>query len=167
MAGLQNVSRDGFAYVFIDPSPQSLKSYLDVGSPLHMELTQVLVWSFDYLLGNNDTKKYKPNWKAVLFYRGVDAGDLRIPYLKEHSSVHAVKADGGELGKPGYELRMPIELAERFIKQSTDEGMTVFDPFARQGTFLLAAKKHSRNAVGYETDESLVEEAVKRGCTRQ
>ena len=163
---LSGVRHSGFAYVFVDPSPDNLIEYLSASIPMNVELAQVLVWSFDYVVGNNDRTRYKPSWKAVLFYRGTEARELRFPYIKERNAVQCVNAEGGELGKPGYDLRMPMELAERIIKQSTRDGDMVFDPFSRNGTFLLAAKKLGRDAIGYEDDPSLVDNAVSRGVDR-
>ncbi len=44
----------------------------------------------------------------------------------------------------------PVELGVFLIRQSTDEGELVLDPFAGVGTFLLAAGQIKRNVVGYE-----------------
>lgn len=159
---LFGVRQTGHAYVFVDPDPETLCTYLSADLPTNVELCQVLVWSFDYILGNNDWSRYKPSWKAILFYRGIEARDLRFPYLKERNAVHSVKAEGGGLGDKEYKLRMPIELAKRLISQSTQEGDLVFDPFAKEGTFLVAAAELGRDAIGYEDDESLVELAASR-----
>lgn len=159
---LFGVRQTGHAYVFVDPDPETLCTYLSADLPTNVELCQVLVWSFDYILGNNDWSRYKPSWKAILFYRGIEAKDLRFPYLKERNAVHSVNAEGGGLGDKEFKLRMPIELAKRLISQSTQEGDLVFDPFAKEGTFLVAAAELGRDAIGYEDDESLVELAASR-----
>lgn len=160
---LNGVRHTGFAYVFVSPRPDVLTNYLIADVPLNVELSQVLVWSFDYVLGNADRGRYKPSWKAILFYRGTDAGSLDFPRIEERSSVHVMNADNDGLGKPGYELRMPMGLAQRFIRQSTKEGELVFDPFANNGTFLEAAAITGRDAIGYESDELKVEEMRRRG----
>ena len=164
---LSGVRRSGHAYVFITPSPKNLSDYINASIPVGMELAQVLVWSFDYIVGNNDWSRYKPSWKAILYYRGADASDLRFPYLKERNAVHSINAEGGETGKREFELRMPIELAKRLISQSTKEGDLVFDPFAKYGAFLIGAMEIGRDAIGYETNELMVAEAIKKGCVRR
>ena len=45
---------------------------------------------------------------------------------------------------------MPIELAEKMIKRSSDKGGVVLDPFAGSGTTLLAAKNLERQWIGIE-----------------
>lgn len=48
---------------------------------------------------------------------------------------------------------IPLELAERLIKSTTNEGDTVCDPYMGSGTFGIAAKKLNRNFIGIELDE--------------
>lgn len=47
----------------------------------------------------------------------------------------------------------PVEMIERIIKMSTNEGDTVLDPFLGSGTTLLAAKRLGRKGIGFELDE--------------
>jgi DNA modification methylase len=126
----------------------------------------VLTWKFTYLLGNDNRNVYKPDCKYILFYRGVNAPELKHLYSDEWTSVHVMDADGGSLADPDYELRFPIKLAARFIQHSTSDGQTVYDPFARYGTILLAAKKLGRGAIGYESDAKMAEKAYERGIER-
>lgn len=46
----------------------------------------------------------------------------------------------------------PVELALRCIRPSTDEGMTVLDPFAGSGTTGVACIQTGRNFIGVEID---------------
>jgi DNA modification methylase len=50
----------------------------------------------------------------------------------------------------------PISLAKRVISLFTHEGELVLDPFVGSGTTLLAARDLSRNAVGFDLQESYV-----------
>lgn len=55
----------------------------------------------------------------------------------------------------------PPELAERAIKNSTDEGDIVLDPFAGSGSTLVAAHRAGRVGVGCEWEAGYVAEALK------
>ena len=57
---------------------------------------------------------------------------------------------------------VPLELMEKIIKATTEEGDIICDPFAGSGTTLLAAKNLKRNYIGIEMDEEYVSIARKR-----
>lgn len=56
----------------------------------------------------------------------------------------------------------PIDLVERHIKHSSNEGDIVLDPFVGSGTTCVAAKKTNRNYIGFEIDKNYHEIATKR-----
>jgi len=56
----------------------------------------------------------------------------------------------------------PIPLMERLIRASTNEGMTVIDPFMGSGTTLRSAKDLGRKAVGIEINQAYCEIAANR-----
>lgn len=56
----------------------------------------------------------------------------------------------------------PLPLMERLITASSDEGMTVLDPFAGSGSTLVAGDNLNRNYIGFEIDEEYYEVAQKR-----
>jgi site-specific DNA-methyltransferase (adenine-specific) len=56
----------------------------------------------------------------------------------------------------------PVNLCRRFIKNSTNEGDLVFDPFAGSGTTLVAAKQTRRRYLGCEINPEYVETIKRR-----
>ena len=52
--------------------------------------------------------------------------------------------------KTAHPAQFPIELAERCVLAHTDEGDTVYDPYAGVGSSLIAALKRNRKAIGSE-----------------
>ena len=161
---LQYVRADGFAYVFIGAYPDEMRAYLNIEPPAHMELVQVLVWTYKNTLGNNPKDRYKQNYQACLFYRGKDAPALDCPLTNEQWAVQEINAPDGRQFDRYHAWQKPMEIAERFIRHSTKAGDTVFDPFACTGTFLLAAAKLGRKAYGFEINPENAEIAIKRGC---
>ena len=161
---LDNVRDDGFAYVFIGAYPNELKAYLNIAPPSHMELVQVLIWSYKNTLGNNPKDRYKQNYQACLFYRGKNAPALDCPMTNEQWAVQEINAPDGRQGDRFHAWQKPMEIAERFIRHSTKAGDMVFDPFACTGTFLLAAAKLGRKSFGIEINPENAEIAIKRGC---
>lgn len=161
---LLGVKDTGFAYVFIGAYPQELAAYLNAQTPGHIHLEQVLVWTYKNTLGQNPKDRYKQNWQACLFYRGVNAPVLDCPLTNEQWAVQEINAPDGRMGDRYHAWQKPMEIAERFIRHSTRPGAIVFDPFACTGTFLLAAAKLGRIGRGFEINPENAAIAEKRGC---
>lgn len=161
---LDKVKPTGFAYIFIGAYPGELKAYLNVDTPKHITLEQVLVWTYKNTLGNNPKGRYKQNYQAILFYRGIDAPDLDCPLTTEQWAVQEINAPDGRQGDRYHAWQKPMEIAERFIRHSTKPGDLVFDPFACTGTFVLAAAKLGRRGIGCEIDRDNLQIAKSRGC---
>ena len=161
---LDNVKDTGFAYIFIGAYPEEARAYLNARIPKHIKLEQMLVWTYKNTLGNNPKNRYKLNYQFCLFYRGVNAPDLNCPLTTEQWAVQEINAPDGRQGDRYHAWQKPMEIAERFIRHSTQQGMTVFDPFACTGTFLLAAAKLGRKAYGFEINPDHAQIAFERGC---
>ena len=161
---LNKVKSTGFAYIFIGAYPEEVKAYLSAETPKHIELCQQLIWTYKNTLGNNPKDRYKQNYQICLFYRGVDAPLLNCPLTNEQWAVQEINAPDGRQGDRYHAWQKPIEIAERFIRHSTTQGQTVFDPFCCTGTFLLAAAKLGRKAEGVEINKNNALIAKNRGC---
>jgi site-specific DNA-methyltransferase (adenine-specific) len=158
-AALKKVKDTGFAFVFIGAYPEEVKAYLNIETP-----TQMLVWEYKNTLGQNPKERYKLNYQSILFYRMKNSGDLNIDLTSEQWAVQSINAPDGRLGDRYHEWQKPIELAERLIRHTTNEGAAIIDPFCCTGTFLLAAAKLNRNANGCDISKENLEIAIKRGC---
>jgi site-specific DNA-methyltransferase (adenine-specific) len=58
---------------------------------------------------------------------------------------------GGAANTP-HPTQKPVELIERLIQNTTNEGDTVLDPFLGSGTTLEAGRRTNRNVIGFEID---------------
>ncbi len=160
---LRYVKPTGSAYVFIGAYPEEQRAYLNVEVPKHIELRQILIWTYKNTLGANPKDRYKQNYQVCLFYRGIDAPSLDCPLTSEQWAVQEVNAPDGRQGDRYHAWQKPLELAERFIRHSTRQGDVVFDPFACTGTFLLAASKLGRMSYGFEINAENAKIAESRG----
>ena len=57
------------------------------------------------------------------------------------------------IGNKKHPTEKPVALMEQMIRNSSDEGDIVLDPFAGSGSTLVAAKNLHRNYIGYEIDK--------------
>lgn len=155
----------GRAYICIGAYPIELLAYLERLRDLGwIDRSQVLVWTYRNTLGPSPTHDYKLNWQAILYLRGVAASPLDCPVMLEQFSVQDINAPDGRLGDRYHAWQKPSELAERLVRHSTKPGDLVVDPFACTGTFLLAAAKLGRQAIGCDISAENLTIAEQRGC---
>lgn len=64
--------------------------------------------------------------------------------------------------KLSHPMQKPVDVIEKLILASTDEGHLVLDCFAGSGSTLIAAKQTGRKAIGIEIEESQCEIAANR-----
>lgn len=138
---LEQVTNDGFAYIFIDNSPDVLKAYLNISNTDNIQLVQILTLSIKNEQEQKCDDLYTQNSKLCLFYRGREAGNLDFSEAKKRKVFQTADS--------------LVEIAERFIKQSSKVKNTVFDPFAGKGDFLNVAIKNKRQCYGFSTEQNL------------
>lgn len=93
--------------------------------------------------------KYNSSGEAVLAKekKGVPMSDVwDIPFLNPKAKERV-----------GYPTQKPVELLERIISISTDEGDIILDPFCGSGTALVAAKLMNREGIGIDISREAVE----------
>lgn len=84
--------------------------------------------------------------------KGVPMSDVwEIPFLNPKAKE-----------RTGYPTQKPIELLERIIKISTDEGDCVLDPFCGSGTAMVSAKLLGRRYIGIDINPDAIAIASKR-----
>ena len=132
----------GGIYIFIEDSPSELKAYLDVKLP-----DEILVLKIKDA-GNSSDRIYQHHHKFCLFYK-CDK-ELQLNVGNNRNAIQTVTN--------------LTQSAEIFIKQATNENDTIFDPFAGEGDFILAATKLGRKAYGLEQDKDNIRVACEKGC---
>lgn len=81
-------------------------------------------------------------------------------FLAATLSVWDIRPESAK--RVGHPAPFPIELPGRFIELYTYAGDLVLDPFMGSGTTAVAAVRHGRHYVGYETDPAYAAIAEKR-----
>jgi hypothetical protein len=104
----------------------------------------------------------------IFYYRGPDAPAINKPGDGTHQyACQIVNAPDGRIGDRFHEWQKPMELIERFIRNSSNIGDFIFDPFAGTGTTILAAAKLGRKTDGCEIDKANVQICIERGCIHE
>jgi DNA modification methylase len=123
----------------------------------HLKFRNRLVW-----VKNNSTisPDSADNYMWVyedIFYATQD--DARALNSFEDNVLEYDRPDPGEYAHP---TEKPTPLISHLIKQSTDPGDTVLDPFMGSGTTAVAAIQNDRDYVGFEVDAENYREVIER-----
>lgn len=139
---------------------------------------ETILWftkSDDYVF-NLDDVRVPSKYPGKLHYKGAKKGQPSgNPLGKNPSDVWDVLKEDWETcvwdipnvksnhpEKSIHPCQFPIELVERCVLALTNEGDTVFDPFAGVGSSLVAAVMHDRRAFGVDREENYVIEGRER-----
>ena len=164
---------DGFTVMFfLDDILREYKRILKPNSALYI-FTRFDVMPYWWIKLKNyfDAKN-----QIVWFKGGGGMGDLKGNFSYNYESImfatngkHQIrgKRDGsvwqiGKCKQEFHETQKPVELIQKIIEHSSDEGMTVFDPFMGSGTTGVACKNLNRNFIGIELNEDYYLTAKKR-----
>lgn len=164
---------DGFTVMFfLDDILREYKRILKPNSALYI-FTRFDVMPYWWIKLKNyfDAKN-----QIVWFKGGGGMGDLKGNFSYNYESImfatngkHQIrgKRDGsvwqiGKCKQEFHETQKPVELIQKIIEHSSDEGMVVFDPFMGSGTTGVACVNTNRSFIGIEMDDKYFTIAEKR-----
>jgi len=161
---LKKVKSTGQAYVFIGNEPEEVLAYINLNKG-EMILEQILIWNYNNTGQRQPNTKYTSNYQICLYFRGKDASNINKPADgKEQYACQTMNAPDGRIGNRYHKWQKPIELIERLIKNSSNEGDFIVDPFAGSGTIILTAAKLGRKSIGFDIDGEAIKICIDRGC---
>jgi len=166
LSALKKVKPSGRAFIFIGAYPIEIKAYLDILlSQDKFILDSPLIWTYKNTHLLPPKSKYNLNYQAILHLYTEDSKPLNHNNItSETFAVQEFNAPDGRLGNRFHTWQKPMQLAEQLIRQTTEPGAKVLDLFACTGTFLVAAAKLGRQAVGCEISEENAKIAETLGC---
>lgn len=160
---LEKMRATGRAYIFFGAYPDEIMAYLACMSK-HSWVNglQLMGWTYKNTLGPEPRMGYTRNWQTIAYAHGPDAPPLNTDRLVEKVSIHEHAHPARSVNRV-HRWQKPDELAEMFIRHGSEPGQLVVDPFAGSGTFLAAAARLGRNALGSDVDAGAVDLAQDRG----
>lgn len=146
------LKNDTHCYIFTNTL--NLKEMLIESEKAGFKLHNLLVWE-----KNNCTPSqfYMKNCEYILFLRKGKA--KWINDIGGSKTVHQFK---NIIGHKTHPCEKPTDLLELYIKNSSQEGDIILDPFIGTGSTMMASKSLNRNYIGYEIDEEYYELAKNR-----
>lgn len=145
------LKEDSHCYLMINS--RNLKKLQVEAEKVGFKFQNLLVW-----IKNNVTpnKWYQQKFECILMLR-----KGRERYINDMGTSN-VFIYPNIMGNKLHPTEKPVELMRDFIKNSTNEGDKVLDPFMGSGSTCLAAKELNREYYGFEIDEKYYDIAKKR-----
>ena len=135
------LKEDTHCYIFINFI--NLKEMMEEAEKVGFKLHTLLVWK-----KNNKTPSrwYMKNQEYILFMRKGKAKPVKdsgIGHILEFNNI---------IGNKTHPCEKPVKLLEMLIKNSSEEGQVVFDPFMGTASLGIACLNTNRKFIGSEID---------------
>lgn len=127
---------------------EMLTAHRETGFDFH----NLLVWDKRSATAN---RWYMKNLEYIGFFKKGKAKAINDCSSKQLISMY-------QNDESDHPTEKPVELMKFYIKNSSNEGDTVFDPFLGSGTTGVAAIESGRKFIGIEKDERFFEMALNR-----
>lgn len=136
----------------------NLIEYLNVATECGFHFIKSLIWDKQTKIMG---RAYMSQFEYILFFRKGAFKKVNNCGVSDIISIRNTKPKD-EDGKNLHDTSKPIELMELLIKQSTNVGDLVMDPFMGIGSTAIACKNLDRDYFGFELDEHYFNIAQKR-----
>lgn len=143
---------DTHCYIMINA--RNLKELQQEAENVGFKFQQIIVWKKNNATPN---KYYLNNAEFILMLRKGKAKNINYMGTKNVLEINNIL--GGNKKHP---TEKPVELMEILIKNSSNEGDLVIDPFMGAGASGIACKNLNRNFIGIEIDEKYFNIAKER-----
>jgi DNA modification methylase len=144
---------DGAFYCFISWTQMSdwLLRYQQ-----YFKLQNILIWDKQKHSGCYSSQSWQFTYEGIFFG------------IKGKRKIRKYQRDILKSEEKGRRVAMqkPVDIIKQMIEASTDEGMTILDPFAGSGSTLVACKEMNRNYIGIEISPEyckIAEQRLKQG----
>ncbi len=149
---------DGWIYIFF---PHQKHHFFSEEKEVGIYYRTIFTW-----IKSNPPPSYrKYNWTSATETIWIGSkGMCRIPNFINQPDMrnHMTTPAKCNYGATDHPTEKPVELIERFILASTNEGDVVLDPFMGSGSIGVACKELGRNFIGIERDPKWYKVAKER-----
>ena len=118
----------------------------------YFKLQNIIVWDKQRHSGCYSSQSWQFTWEGIFY--GIKG---KRPIREYMPDVIKTEEKGKRIA-----MQKPVDIIEKLIKASSDEGQTILDPFAGSGSTLVACKNTNRNFIGIEINPEFSDLSKKR-----
>ena len=140
--------------IYIFCNGKQIEQYLDFFVKKHKCKYDILIWNKTNAMPCY-SNKYLTDKEYVMYFR---KGGLCSPKCYEDAkTIYQSSINAVDKKRYGHPTIKPLPFIIRMIKNSSNVGDLILDPFAGSGTTLVASKMLDRNFIGFEIEEKYVD----------
>lgn len=140
--------------IYIFCNGKQIEQYIDFFAKKHNCKYDILIWNKTNAMPCY-SNKYLTDKEYVLYFR---KGGLCSPKCYEDAkTVYQSSINAVDKKRYGHPTIKPLPFVIRMIKNSSNVGDLILDPFAGSGTTLVDSKILDRNFIGFEIEEKYVD----------
>ena len=142
------------SHCYIMTNDRNLQNFMNVFTNIGFNFCKLLIWDKQ----NKITNQYYMNQvEYILFmYKG------RNKQINNCGTSNLISVNNVKNKTHNHPTEKPVELMEILIKNSTNEGDLVLDPFVGVGATPVACQNLKRNFIGCEIDKKYYDTAMER-----
>ena len=146
------------AYFFCNK--EQLHEYLNVYIGKYRCKYDILLWQKSNALPTY-SNKYLSDKEYILYFHKGKGRNFPKSY-NDAKTIFTLPINSVEQKKYSFPTVKPLTIVDTLIRNSSDEGETVFDPFLGSGTTAVAALLNNRSFIGCEINETVYNAAIGR-----
>lgn len=146
------------AYFFCNK--EQLHEYLNVYVGKYRCKYDILLWQKSNALPTY-SNKYLSDKEYILYFHKGKGRNFPKSY-NDAKTIFTLPINSVEQKKYSFPTVKPLTIVDTLIRNSSDEGETVFDPFLGSGTTAVAALLNNRSFIGCEINETVYNAAIGR-----
>ena len=118
----------------------------------YFKLHNIIIWDKERHSGCYSSNAWQYTWEGIFF--GTKNSRKVRKYMPD---VIRSKSKGKRIA-----MQKPVDILEQMILASTDEGMTILDPFMGSGSTVIASIRTGRKYIGIEINKDLFDISKQR-----
>lgn len=122
----------------------------------YFNIKNLIVWDYEWIKAGSH---YRFSHEFIIY---AIQGDVKRKFSASERDVWRIRPINFTSKEKLHNAQKPIELVQKMIMNSSNEGDVILDTFMGSGTTAIACIENNRNYIGFEIDENYYQTALRR-----
>lgn len=122
----------------------------------YFNIKNLIVWDYEWIKAGS---YYRFSHEFIIY---AIQGDVKRKFSASERDVWRIRPINFTSKEKLHNAQKPIELVQKMIMNSSNEGDVILDTFMGSGTTAIACIENNRNYIGFEIDENYYQTALRR-----